>query len=200
MTAEDISAQAEIAMDILMEFYPEYEHVFIYDNALIHLKCPEGSLSACHISKNILKDGHNWGIEVTKRNDKGKAVYLLDGSTVKEKIKMRDTKFNGSPQPLYFLEGHACTGVFKGMAVILEEDGLIEEAKLHADSQGFQCMPPAINCCCYRVLHNQPDVAHLMTILENICTACGFCIIYLPKFYCELNCIKQCWGYAKRIY
>ena len=41
MTAEDISAQAEIAMDILMEFYPKYEHVFIYDNAPTHLKCPE---------------------------------------------------------------------------------------------------------------------------------------------------------------
>ena len=150
--------------------------------------------------KNIPKGGHNWEIEVTKSNDKGKAVHLLDGSTVKEKIKMRDTKFNGSSQPLYFVEGHACTGLFKGLAVILEEGGLAEEAKLHADSQGFQCTLPAINCCCHRVLYNQLDFAHLMTILENTCTACGFRIIYLPKFHCELNCIEQCWGYAKIIY
>jgi hypothetical protein len=88
MTAEDISTQAEVAMDILTEFYPEYEHIFIYDNAPTHLKCPEGSLSACRMPKNIPKDGHNWGIEVMKRNNNGKAVYLPDGLTVKEKIKM----------------------------------------------------------------------------------------------------------------
>jgi hypothetical protein len=45
-TSEDIVAQAEEAMDILTTYYPEYEHVFIYDNALTHLKCAKGSLSA----------------------------------------------------------------------------------------------------------------------------------------------------------
>jgi hypothetical protein len=150
--------------------------------------------------KNIPKDGHNWGIEVTKRDNTGKAVYLPDGSTAKEKIKMREAEFNGSPQPLYFPEGHARAGVFKGMAVILEERGLVEEAKLRAECKGFKCAPPAINCCCRRVLYNQPDFAHVTTILENTCTARGFRVIYLPKFHCELNFIEQCWGYAKRIY
>ncbi|KIJ96797.1 hypothetical protein K443DRAFT_124304 [Laccaria amethystina LaAM-08-1] len=88
MTAEDISTQAEVAMGILTEFYPEYEHIFIYDNAPTHLKCPEGSLSARWMPKNIPKDGRNWGIEVTKHDNNGKAVYLPDGSTVKQKIKM----------------------------------------------------------------------------------------------------------------
>jgi len=200
MTAEDISAQAEVVMDILMEFYPEYEHIFIYDNAPTHLKCPEGSLSARRMPKNIPKDGHNWGIEVTKRDNEGKAIHLPNGSLVKEKIKMRDAEFNGSCQPLYFPEGHARAGVFKGMAVILEERSLIEEAKLCAECKGFKCMPPTINCCCCRVLYNQPDFVHVTTILENTCNTRGFRVIYLPKFHCELNFIEQCWGYAKRIY
>ncbi|KAF8236176.1 hypothetical protein L208DRAFT_1253078, partial [Tricholoma matsutake] len=28
----------------------------------------------------------------------------------------------------------------------------------------------------------------------------GFQILFLPKFHCELNIIKQCWGHAKRQY
>jgi hypothetical protein len=45
-TSDDIALQANKAMDILNEFYPEYEHIFIYDNATTHLKRPDGSLSA----------------------------------------------------------------------------------------------------------------------------------------------------------
>lgn len=46
MTANDIINQANHPMDILTEWYPEYEHVFIYDNAPMHLKRLDGSLSA----------------------------------------------------------------------------------------------------------------------------------------------------------
>jgi len=70
---------------------------------------------------------------------------------------------------LYFPEGHACAGVFKGMAVILEERSLIEEAKLHAECKGFKCMPPAINCCCCRVLYNQPDFVHVTNPSSKPC-------------------------------
>lgn len=45
-TAEDINEQVHEAMDILTECYPEYKYIFIYDNALTHLKQPEDSLSA----------------------------------------------------------------------------------------------------------------------------------------------------------
>ena len=126
------------------------------------LQLPDGKKSA----QIIMKPGKNW-----------------DGCMTAGDIR--------SPQPLYFLECHACTGVFKGMAVILKEGGLTEEAKLHADSQGFQCTPPAINCCCHRVLHNQPDFAHLTTILENTCTACGFHIIAALD-YISLATMWQC--------
>lgn len=107
---------------------------------------------------------------------------------------------NGTPQVLYFLEGHPHAGVFKGMACILEECRLVKGSKLHAECKNFKCAPPAIDCCCRRVLYNQPDFTHVPTILKNTCNTHGFRLIYLPKFHCELNFIEQCWGYAKRLY
>lgn len=28
----------------------------------------------------------------------------------------------------------------------------------------------------------------------------GMEVLFPPKFHCELNCMEQCWGYAKRVY
>ncbi|KAJ6613395.1 hypothetical protein B0H10DRAFT_1711524, partial [Mycena sp. CBHHK59/15] len=50
-TNNEIRQQAKDAMDILKEFYPDKEHVFVYDNATTHLKRPEGSLSATKMTK-----------------------------------------------------------------------------------------------------------------------------------------------------
>ncbi|KAF8219520.1 hypothetical protein L208DRAFT_1339469 [Tricholoma matsutake] len=119
----------------------------------------------------------------------------------KVKVCMSDgTLPSGEPQSLYFPEGHQCAGVFKGMAIILEECGFKAVHKLHAKCKSFKCNPPAVNCCCHCVMFNQPDFAHVDTILEATCNAHGFKVIFLPKFHCELNFIEQCWGYAKRIY
>lgn len=197
-TCDDIQEQAQAAMDILTEFYPDEEHVFVYDNASTHLKRPEDSLSARHMPKFTPKLGHNWGIEVTKCTDDGKPVYKSDGSMEKIKIPMGDAVFNSQPQSLYFPEGHSRAGVFKGMATILEERGL-SSSKL-AECKGFKCAPPALDCCCRRTLFNQPDFANVNSLLEITCRARGFQVIFLPKFHCELNFIEQCWGYAKQLY
>jgi hypothetical protein len=37
-------------------------------------------------------------------------------------------------------------------------------------------------------------------MLEEHCEKCGYEVIFFPKYHPELNCIEQCWGYAKRIY
>src|SRR5271168_1695102 len=105
---DDIIGQANEAVDILQKFYPEYEHVLIYDNATTHLKRAEDALSARKMPKGIPKPGTNWGIEVSKRNPiTGKIVYLPDGSIEKTKILMRDGHFeNGELQPLYFPMNH----------------------------------------------------------------------------------------------
>ena len=120
---------------------------------------------------------------------------------MKVKVPMADAKFSdGTSQPLYFPEGHERAGVFKGMAVILKERGFGDMSKVRAECKNFKCIPGATNCCCRRILFNQPDFANVPSLLEITCNARGFKVIFLPKFHCELNFIEQCWGYAKRLY
>ena len=198
-TSEDIKLQAEEAIRICRDCWPQYEHVFVYDNAFTHLKRPEGSLSARRMPKNTPKEGNNWGIEVTKRDPiTKKPICNADGSYQKEKIRMEDAQFaDGTPQPLYFPEGHARAGVFKGMVTILEERGFPNMAQIRAECKGFKCPPGATSCCCRRILYNQYDFTNVASILELTCKALGVLVMFLPKFHCELNFIEQCWGFAK---
>ena len=70
------------------------------------------------------KPGTNWGIEVSKHDVNGNLEYNTDGSIEKHKILMQDiVLMDGTVQPLYLPEGHEHAGVFKGMVVILEEQG-----------------------------------------------------------------------------
>ena len=108
---------------------------------------------------------------------------------------------DGSPQSLYFSPDHPHhPGKFKGMAIILEERGLHQYAKLRAECVGFKCADVHANCCCRRVLFNQPDFAAVKSMLEYTCEEQGVQVLFLPKFHCELNPIEMCWGYAKRLY
>ncbi|KAG1744085.1 uncharacterized protein EDB91DRAFT_1246966 [Suillus paluster] len=121
---EEILTQFENAMAIVQKHWPDEDHMFIFDNATTHLKCPNGSLSTRKMPKGTPKVGTNWGIEVTARNPEGKIIYGVDGKPTKMKIHMADGTFeDGSPQSFYFPEGHPCAGIFKGMAKILEEHG-----------------------------------------------------------------------------
>ena len=198
---DGILEQANKAMDILKENFPDEDHILVYDNARTHLKRASNALSARHMPKKTSKPGSNWGVEVTTKDTEGKAVYGSDGKVLKEKINMADTTLlDGRKQSLYFEDGHPQAGLFKGMAVILEERGLVEESKLQAECKDFKCAPSATHCCCRRVLFNQPDFVNVESQLESVCKARDFQVIFLPKFHCELNFIEQCWGYAKRIY
>jgi transposase len=58
----------------------------------------------------------------------------------------------------------------------------------------------AMNCCCWRMLFNQPDFANVPSLLETECSRQGFQVLFLPKFHPELTFIEQCWGYAKCLY
>ncbi|KAJ7435717.1 hypothetical protein B0H11DRAFT_1674264, partial [Mycena galericulata] len=177
-TNAEIRNQADVAMDILNQFYPDEDHVFVYDNATTHLKRPEGSLSATKMPKG---PSANFFVEVNLRDENGAQVYSSSGAYCKQKIRMADTEFDGKPQELYFPDGHAQAGHFKGMLVLLEERGIDTAGKL-AQCKGFKCAPPALDCCCRRLLYNQPDFENVKSILEIDCEKRGFQIIFLPKF------------------
>jgi hypothetical protein len=191
-------------MDILDKDYPPpyYIHIFVYDNAPNHLKRSDDALSARSMPKYPSKPGApTFGVERTVIGTDGKPVYGPDGKVLKEKVRMADTHLpDGSTQSLYFPPGHELAGLFKGMAIILEERGFPEAHNLRAMCPQFQCPSNVDRCCCRRLLYNQPDFATMESLLEAQCKARGYQVIFLPKFHPELNFIEQCWGDAKRKY
>ncbi|KIK72884.1 hypothetical protein PAXRUDRAFT_21478 [Paxillus rubicundulus Ve08.2h10] len=64
---------------------------------------------------------------------------------------------DGTPQSLYFPDGHQHTGKFKGMAQILKEHGFANVDKLKA-----------------QVLFNQPDFMDVSSLLKILCLSRGF--------------------------
>jgi hypothetical protein len=200
-TNEDILKQAENAMDILEEHYPNEKHVLLFDNATTHQKRADDALSATKMPKFTPKDGKNWGVATNVTDDDGKLVYGPDGKILKKKVPMADGPFaDGLPQPLYYPTGHPQAGIFKGMAVILSEREFTDAPKLLAQCKNFKCTKGATDCCCQRILYNQPDFVNVKSNLKIACKAHGFQVIFLLKFHCEINFIEQCWGYAKRVY
>jgi len=193
----EILEQVKEAMEIVKESYPDDNHLFIYDNATTHLKCADDALSARKMPKF---PSEMWGIEVNKLHPNGKQVFTDDGKYAKMKIRVGDGTFNGAPQSFYFPEGHEKAGWFKGMATILEECGFANASRLKAQCKDFKCAKGATSCCCRRILYEQPDFVNVKSVLEAMCEAEGFRVMFLPKFHCELNPIEQCWGYAKRVY
>jgi hypothetical protein len=108
----------------------------------------------------------------------------------------------GSKQDFCFPEGHELAGYFKGMQKILEGWGYNVTGKKAQCSKSFQDCPEGENnqCCLWRMLYSKPDFQSIPSALEEECNACGFAILFLPKYYCELNFIEQCWGHVKHHY
>jgi hypothetical protein len=142
---QDILDQASRAMDILEEHFPDKDHIMVFDNATTHLKCANTALSACRMPKFPPKhekewDGSdwgkgrwpkNWGVEVNVVGENGKPIHTSSGEIKKMKVKMCNAMFkDGSPQSLYFPDGHKLAGVFKGMAIILNERGHADVSKI----------------------------------------------------------------------
>lgn len=197
-TNERIIQHAEKAIQILQKYYPNDDHVLIFDNATTHVKRADNALSARHMPKN---PSRSWGVSVLAKNDSGAIMYRSDGKPQKIKVPMEPGRYaNGESQSLYFPDGHEKAGWFKGMAQILRERGFEAESMLQAECKGFHCPPDEIRCCCRRFLYNRPDFAHVKSVLEMTCHAKNVQVLFLPKFHCELNFIEQVWGYAKRVY
>ncbi|KAF9441985.1 hypothetical protein P691DRAFT_798812 [Macrolepiota fuliginosa MF-IS2] len=174
-TNVDVLSQVEEAIEILEQDYPDEDHAFIYDNATTHQKNPS----------------ETFGGWAQVQDEKGRPVYGPDGKILKEKVKIHDrTLPDGTPQTLYFPQGHLKAGWFKGIAVKLECKGLT----------CVQGDPIAAKCCCQGMLYSQPDFTVEWSQLETKCNEHGITVIFLLKFHCELNPTEQCWGYVKRLY
>ncbi|KIJ37752.1 hypothetical protein M422DRAFT_177397 [Sphaerobolus stellatus SS14] len=178
---DDLCKQIKTAIGLFEEQFPNKSAIaaFGFDNASSHQKRAPDALSARHMPKG---PRHWWG---------------KDG-----KAKMRNTWLpNGQVQELYYPDDHLDhPGQFKGMAKLLEERGLFEEAKLRAQCPNFKCEDTTASCCCRRVLFNQPDFQNQKPAIFELIESHGHIAFLYPKFHCELNFIEQCWGHAKMPY
>jgi len=145
-TNERIIQHAKQAIKILHKYYPNDDHVMIFNNATTHVKCTDNTLSAQCMPKN---PSCLWGVTVPLKDNNGAIMYNPDGKLQKIKVPMEPGCYaDGEPQPLYFPDGHEKVGWFKGMAQILQEQGFEVTSKLQAKCQGFYCPPGETGCCC----------------------------------------------------
>jgi hypothetical protein len=113
----------------------------------------------------------------------GKQIYQRDNTRkltrtwkpLKKKVPMDNAQFaDGSPQQLYYPDNHPThPGCFKGMTVLLQERGLIEQSKCRYECKGFKGKPGATSCCCRRALYTQPDFVAVESLLEIHCGISG---------------------------
>ena len=175
--ANDLLAQVERAVDVFeLKVNAMATGLFMFDNAPSHQKRAPNAISACKMVRNP-KDG--W-------------THHKDGP------KMRSTTFNSQPQEFYYPDNHPeMPGWFKGMETIICEHGLWPEQGLLAQCGQFKCPPGQTECCCRRLLFNQPDFVAQKSQLKEYITSRGHICDFYPKYHCELNFIEQYWGAAK---
>ncbi|KIK86938.1 hypothetical protein PAXRUDRAFT_802662 [Paxillus rubicundulus Ve08.2h10] len=69
-TNDNIVAQAQKAIKLVKEDFPDEDHILVFNNVMTHLKRADDALSAHKMPKHPLKEGTNWGI---------KSLYFPDG-------------------------------------------------------------------------------------------------------------------------
>jgi len=176
-SSSNVLSQVETAIDIFEAKTNGFvTALFLFDNAPSHQKRAPDALSAWKMPKG---PSNSW-------------THHKDGP------KMCSTIQNGIPQDLYFPDTHpTMPGWFKGMEVIVREQGLWPEHGLRAQCEGFKCIAGATDCCCRRILFTQPDFCAQKSALEEYITSRSHICDFYPKFHCELNFIEQYWGAVK---
>ena len=154
--------------------------------------------------RNPSKPENNFGVLINVVGADGKVNYGSDGKILKKKVRMKNGKLNGQEQEFYYPEGHPKAGLFKGMAEILTERGHDVSKKRAQCGKGFGDCPEVQecinNCCCRRILFNEPDFIEEESLLETCCRSRSYAVHFFPKFHCEISFIEQCWGNAKQRY
>ncbi|KAJ7589230.1 hypothetical protein C8J56DRAFT_1048857 [Mycena floridula] len=175
---DDIVNQTDHAIDIFEERTNSLAvALFLFDNAPSHQKHAPDALSAHKMPKKP-----NDGQTQVKDGPKMRPAILADGTI----------------QHLYFPDDHAeFPGWFKGMEQIICKRGLWLSGGLNAQCEGFKCEAGKTDCCCCRLLFNQPDFVNQKSCLQELVERRGHICDFYPKYHCELNFIKQYWGAAK---
>jgi len=176
-TNDHLVEQTEKAMDIFECTYPNFQALFIYDNATTHQKHASDALSALKMPLHP-------------------RIWTPKG------VKMRVSRLaDGTSQELYWPAiHHTMPGHFKGMKRILQEHHLWTVSLLAQCSPNFSSCKGKTSCCARRFMFNQPDFIAQKSRLEEIIEKQGHICDFYPKFHCGLNFIEQYWGAAKYEY
>ncbi|KAF9517067.1 hypothetical protein BS47DRAFT_1371507 [Hydnum rufescens UP504] len=205
----EIYDQVSVAAKLATKLYPHDNHVFAFDNATTHTKCPEDALSVMKMPKKMSPKGKNFLCEVTRCDGSRKPVLDSSGNVVKDKMQMHNGPLpDGSPQCVYFTPNHQYASQFKGMAVILKENGVdMDGVKLKAQcGKGrFKCwtniVPPGTNpCCCQKAMFDQPNFTNQKSCIEELLESLGHGCTFYTHFHCKCNFIESNWGYEKCVY
>ena len=124
------------------------------------------------------KPESNWLIEVNAVDANGRQIYAPNGKVLKTKIQMEDATFtDGTKQLLDFPPGRENEGLFMGMQVIMQEQGLATEGLL-AQCPDFKCPNKGTTgCWCCWTLFNQPDFVGVKSRLKIYCNSCDVEVI-----------------------
>lgn len=186
-------------------YYPNYDHVLIYDNVTTHLKHAEDGLSARYMPKNVPKQGSNWGIEVSVCDPAtGKLVYHPDGTVRKSRSEWEMHNLRTADLNLSIIQRITLIQIYeeflKAWRLSSRNEALQTltcmtwKKKLLAQCNKFECTPGETKCCMCCILYNQPDFTQAELLLEMLCWAWGVEVIlwYSPlvtevtphDFYC----------------
>src|ERR1700683_4589422 len=119
----------------------------------------------------------------------------------KDGSQMQNSTHAASVQEFYFpITYPTIPGWFKGMEIIIREQGLWPANGLNAECHGCKCMPSRTDCCCHHLMFTQPNFVSQKSQLKEYIMAHGHICDFYPKFHCELNFIEQYWGAIKYCY
>ena len=163
----------KLAIPIFSLAFPKHQAIFFFDNASNHAAFASDALNA----------------------------YRMNLGPGGKQPKMRDGWFGNPsiPQSMQFPDNYHKTedrGQPKGIRQVLVErnlwrTGLLKECKP-------KCSKTQPDCCAQHLLSCQPDFISQTGRIQEVIEEHGHCIMFYPKFHCELNFIEYFWAAAKR--
>lgn len=163
--------------------YPGCQALFAFDNAKNHQKFADDALRASEM--NLGSGGKNAKIMRDGFNNQDNGTHI--------KGPQRMTLPDGTP---------------KGLKIVLMERGLwpsnrrlLTQCSVKSGTGKSKLKKECLNggtCCARALMANEPDFACQKSEIQETIEALGHCVIFYPKYHCELNFIEYFWGTAKQ--